>query len=645
MIAIGFNGKTSIACGSGWVQVRLVSARYDDGLSCYRVANGDGSTVTPFSASTPSNAGGFVWEIAGEAASGFIDAETGAEGGTHSLTLTFSPSQAGDLIVGGAAINRNLPALNPAGFTQDFAASPYGGTTGFSAFFSHENTAPAGTQSVTWGFNSSTDTHPVTAMMLAIRAGASTPGPTSSPAPSPSPTSPAGTADWLSMGYDVQRTGYNPNETTIGTGSFGTFHSLWSQSVNVSGGEIGEPAYASNVTINGQATNVLYAGGGTGIVFAFNADTGATLWSKQLGNSSYRCGTFNGTFGIDGAPAIDRARNRIYVGDGANNVHALDLATGAEVSGWPVSIAAANGHDFIYAGLTFNPANGVLYAETSSTCDISPWYGRISAINTSTAAVINTFFPAQGASGGGIWGFGGASVDPATNDVFIAVGNGDTTNGGSQTAGYSEQVVQLSADVSTVLGHFYASLPPASDADFGATPLLFQPPGCPPLVAAVNKSGLFVLYDRGNISAGPTQAIQMSITTDNGDFVGVPAYDPVTNYVYVGLPATQGIYRPGVGAFSINASCTLNTTPVWNAGFGADGATLNDDTPRSPISIANGVLYVSDYQTATTYAFNAASGAQLWSKALSGKGIVGPVVANGHLYVGNIGGAMTAWTP
>lgn len=640
LIAIGFNSRTSIACASGWTTIRAISARYVDGQGCYRIASAQSASVVPFASSNPGNVGGYLWDVAGQASIGFIDAQTGAEGGAHSITLTFAPPNAGDLVVGGEAINASLNGINPAGFAQDLAARPLGGT-GFSALFSHKPDAAAGSQSVTWAFNSTSDTHPVTAMMVAIHGN---PGATPSPAPSPTPTA-SGHTDWLSMGYDVQRTGYNPDERTIGTGSFGTLHALWSQSVTVSGGEIGEPAYASGVTISGQPVNVLYAGSGNGMFFAFNADTGATIWTKQLGAASYSCGTFNGTFGVDGAPAIDRGANRIYVGDGTDNVHALDLATGAEASGWPVSIGGTSGHDFIYAGLTFNPANGMLYAETSSTCDISPWHGRIAAINAGSATVVNTFFPAQGASGGSIWGFGGASIDPATNDVFIATGNGDTTNGGSATAGYSEQIVQLSPDLSTVLAHNYATLPPSGDADFGATPLLFQPPGCPPLLAAVNKSGLFVLYARGNIAAGPAQSIAMSIATDNGDFIGVPAYDPVTNYVYVGLPATMGIYKPGLAAFSIAPDCTLNPTPVWNAAFGADGATLNDDTPRSPISIANGVAYVSDYQTSTTYAFDAATGAQLWSKTLGGKGIVGPIVVNGKLYIGNIGGAMTAWTP
>ncbi|HET7815461.1 MAG TPA: LamG-like jellyroll fold domain-containing protein, partial [Candidatus Baltobacteraceae bacterium] len=469
--------------------------------------------------------------------------------------------------------------------------------------------------------------------------GNATPPPTPAPTPTPAP----GT-DWATMGYDLQRTGYNPNEKTLGTGSFATLHSIWTAS---NGGEIGEPAAASAVAIAGGTADILYAGLGNGMFYAYNASTGAVIWSKQLGTQSYMCGSSSYSFGVNGAPAIDRTTNRIYVGDGAMKVHALDLGTGAEQSGWPVAIGTLTGADFIYAGLTYNGANHLLYAESSSTCDISPWYGRIAAINTQTAAVVNTFYPTQGTSGGGIWGFGGASVDPATNNVYIATGNADTTGGAAQNAFYAENIVALSADLTSVLASNFPANPPGGpDNDFGATPLLFQPPGCPGLLAAVNKSGNFDLYSRASIASGPAQQVQMSISTDNGDFVGVPAYDPVTNYVYVGLPSTFGIYKPGVAAFSINSSCTLNTTPVWSAQFGADGAVqTTNDTPRSPISIANGVLYISDYGTSKTYAFNAATGAQLWTATLGGPGIVGPVVVNGKLYVGSLGTTMSAWSP
>jgi hypothetical protein len=61
------------------------------------------------------------------------------------------------------------------------------------------------------------------------------------------------------MGYDMQRTGYNPNEKTIGVSSFGTMHSIWAQSVGFF--LLGEPAVATNVNVNGVNRNLLYAGG------------------------------------------------------------------------------------------------------------------------------------------------------------------------------------------------------------------------------------------------------------------------------------------------------------------------------------------------------------------------------------------------
>lgn len=466
------------------------------------------------------------------------------------------------------------------------------------------------------------------------------------PTPTPSPT-PAPGHDWGTMGYDLQRGGYNPDEHTLGAGNVSGIHALWSAPYTLSGGMVGEPMYASNVTIGSQVVNVLYAASQTGVVAALNADTGTLIWSKQLGTAQFSCNGGTYTFGSDGAPTLDRANNLVYVPDGQDQIHALDLATGAEASGWPITIATTPSHNFIYGGLTLNPANHMLYAETSSTCDISPWYGRIVAIDTSTHAIVNTFYPTQGASGGGIWGFGGASVDPSTNHVFIAVGNADTspgTNNTNEALYYAEAIVELSADVSTVYASNHPPLGASSDRDFGATPLLFQPPGCPPLLAAVNKSGVFVLYDRSQIASGPTQTIAMSIATDAGDFIGVPAYDPVTNYVYIGLPSTFGIYKPGAGAFSIS-NCKLNPTPVWNAQFGADGATTTNDTPRSPITIANGVVYIADYDTAAIRAFDASSGATLWSFTATAKEPVGPIVTNGHLYTSDITGKLYGWTP
>jgi outer membrane protein assembly factor BamB len=448
------------------------------------------------------------------------------------------------------------------------------------------------------------------------------------------------------MGYDLQHSGYDPDERTINTGNVGSLQQIWTATTPTGG--IGEPVIASNVNVQGQATNVIYYGTSDGMFYAYDADTGAQIWSKQLGATLHTCGNSTFTFGNNSAPALDRSTNRVYVADGALQVHALDLSTGVEAAGWPVLINTnAPNHNFIYGGLTYNPANHFLYAETSATCDNSPWYGRIVAIDTALGSgIVDTFLPTQGKSGGGNWGFGGAAIDPSNNDVFIATGNADISENTSQNAFFAEQIVKLSSDLNPIDNNLPSIPGSGNDYDFGATPLLFQPSGCQPLLAAVNKSGIIVVYDRNNISAGALSNFSISISTDAGDLIGVPTFDPQTQLLYVGLPSTFGSYLPGMAAFSVNSSCGLNPAPVWTAQFGADGATHSTDTPRSPITAANGVVYISDMKTSQTYAFDAQSGRRLWTAPLSGFGIVGPVLFNGKLYVGSMGStSMTAWAP
>ncbi len=481
-------------------------------------------------------------------------------------------------------------------------------------------------------------------------AGTTGQGATPSPSPSATPT-PASATDWDSFGFDLNRSGYNPNESAIGPSNVGALQKVWTY--NVGSSMIHEPVYAYGVSVNGQPTNIIYAGSEYGsTMYAINASTGATVWQDPVPSSTYNCGRSTSQFSIGETPAIDRGKNLLYFADGQNQVHAVDLATGKEAAGWPLTIADYTpDHNFMHGGLTYNPANGLLYAVTGSTCDISPWYGRIAAINTAGPSIAGEFFTMsgtsmQGTSGGGIWGPGGASIDPSNGNVFVATGNADTSGGASQNATYAEQVVELSSTLGSILANNYpTNIPNISgddDFDFGATPLIFQPPYCPALVAAVNKSGMFELYDESSISSGPVQAIAMSIPTDSASFVGVPAYDPATRYVYVGMPSTEGSYQPGLAAFGMQANCTLNPTPAWTASFGPDGDS-GGQTPRSPISIANGVVYVSNYTGDTEFAFNAASGSLLWTDPLSSWGSVGTVVANGMVYVSAADGTITSW--
>src|SRR5437868_8218469 len=85
---------------------------------------------------------------------------------------------------------------------------------------------------------------------------------------------------WTTYGFDLQRTGYNPSETGIGTGNAAHLHVRWS--ANLGDVMIAQPVVAAgvNVPLRG-ARNVLYEGTEHGDFYALDAATGQILWHKN----------------------------------------------------------------------------------------------------------------------------------------------------------------------------------------------------------------------------------------------------------------------------------------------------------------------------------------------------------------------------
>jgi outer membrane protein assembly factor BamB len=173
-----------------------------------------------------------------------------------------------------------------------------------------------------------------------------------------------------------------------------------------------------------------------------------------------------------------------------------------------------------------------------------------------------------------------------------------------------------------------------SDLDFGATPLLFQPPGCAPLLAAMNKAGFLVLYDRTNIKAGPLQVLQISKSSSSGDFIGIPAYDPISNAIFLGNTndSPDGVYGHGLLAFQINAQCQLAL--AWQIPAGLHD--INGDNPVIAPTVANGVVWWADGIAGQLFAVAATTGQQLWNSGsiINPGGIfAAPTVVNGQVFV------------
>ncbi|PYV68304.1 MAG: pyrrolo-quinoline quinone [Acidobacteria bacterium] len=437
--------------------------------------------------------------------------------------------------------------------------------------------------------------------------------------------------DWLMYGFNLQRTGENPFESILTPSTVAGLHELWS--FDLGSVTIMQPVLATGVIVNGSPKDLVYMGAEHGDLYAIDVASGTMVWHRNLGSQQTSCHDMpDGVFGVSGSPFLDRTNNRMFVVGGDGNMYALDLSTGAILSGWPVAVTADPAHEHTYGAVNIN--NGVVYAETASYCDLTPYHGKIVAVRIATHTVLGTFFPAgPRTNGGGIWGPGGISIDPATGDVFTATGNALNN---PENFRYCENVVELSSAL-RVFGSNYPGLT-GKDVDFGATPILYQPPGCPPMVAAKNKTGVLVTYQRGNVSAGPNQRLQIANISD-WQFNGIPAWSDTTHLLYISnsSDSNSAQTKHGMVALSVGANCNLRL--AWQTTVGPNFASV------SPPTVAGGVVYYGDGPGSQLLAFDAVTGTQLWSSQsiIAGAIYGAPMVVNGQVFVGAWDGKLYAF--
>jgi outer membrane protein assembly factor BamB len=450
---------------------------------------------------------------------------------------------------------------------------------------------------------------------LCVLGGAATP---IAHATAPARTSDPG-LDWSMWGYDVQRTGHNPNETVLSPSTVPGLHALWTFPFAAKSDN--SPVLASAVDVDGTATDMIYAGDRTGEFYGVNATTGQQVWSRDLGDPHVACG---GLLGVTDTALIDRSRNVLYVVGSDGWLYALDLGTGATAPGWPFQVAPLD-NEFVWGAI--NIFADQLIVPVASGCDrYGPNYGRVVRVDpnsvTQTAVFYVTGGPDTGVSGGGVWGWGGASIDPADGNVYIATANGYPLDPYEHFM-YAENVVRLSADLQLVSANYPGLV--GDDVDFGSTPVLYEAAhNCGPQFIAENKDGEILTYDRDDAAAGPVGRAAVS----GSGLIGVAGYDPDFKRIYVGNTAdsTDGTYTHGLLAFSVAGDCTLHLK--WQRALGDGGLS------SSPVT-ANGVVYFGDASGHQLVALDELTHKKVWSskKTIAGAAQTEPIVINGHVYM------------
>jgi outer membrane protein assembly factor BamB len=432
------------------------------------------------------------------------------------------------------------------------------------------------------------------------------------------------TSDWATWGNGNDRRGENLSESTLSPGKVSQLQQKWA--VDLGGAINAAPILVHNVDVGGTSTTLLYTGTENGTMYAV-ATSGAIVWSRDLGSVPISCFYPNGVHGVSASAVFDRARHRVYVVGGNGYVYALDASTGSVIPGWPIQLTTSPTHEVVWSAPTL--VGNHLYYEIASHCDARPYRGRIVDIDPETHTIVHTFnVTLSGADGGGIWGWGGASVDAATGDVYIGTGNSFDT---PENAPYADSVVRLSSSLAYKTSH--TPVRGISDDDIGSTPVLFQKDGCPPQLAVMQKNGSLYLYDRDSLANGPRQRISYG----SPNLIGVVAYSSATQMVY-GVNnhgSASGKYIQGVTGFSFDANCELQL--AWQTSLPVSGTT-------APV-VANGVVYAAGGGSNKVYALRATDGRLLWSSGsnISARVVAEPIVVDGRLYAVAWDGKLHAW--
>lgn len=510
---------------------------------------------------------------------------------------------------------------------------------------------------------------------------------------------------------DLARDGSNDREyaltpSDVNSSDFGKLFSC-----TVDGAIYAQPLWVANLKVDGAVRNVVYVATEHDSLYAFDADANPCeqLWHVSLidashggtpgevsvpaGTSGYLVGQGDGDMapevGVTGTPVIDPATGTLYVVSVSMNaagtsfyqrLHAIDITTGGERPGSPVTIAASfPGTGDGGSTVRFDPrmenqraglalVDGAVYIAWGSHEDADPYYGWVMGYDYDGTGfrqigVLNT---SPNGRHGGVWMGGAAPAADADGRLYVLTSNGgfDVTNSAPPNDDYGDSLLELSSNL-TVAQYFTPSDQQSDalyDNDFGSggAAVLADLPSSSPvqhLVIAGGKDGnLYVLNRDALGGTGDSHAWQeISIGTEGDRNGGPPGiiwgvgalWD---GYYYIaGAEQSFVAYRldPSTAKLTLESKATAPS-----GGFGFPGSTPS----VSASGDSNGVVWALDtsqYCTnkspgcgpAVLYAYKATSVSQeLWDSAQSSADRAGnavkfavPTVANGKVYVGTRG--------
>ena len=403
--------------------------------------------------------------------------------------------------------------------------------------------------------------------------------------------------DVLTQHNDNARTGAQLAETALTPDSISatTFGLLYDR--HVLGTILAQPLYLHAVSTPSGVKNLIFIATAEDIVYAFDADDTSAdtttnaptadpgapggvapestkwIWRASLGHPHVGdiCPeTVPALVGITSTPVIDRSAGLIYVvardQTGANashplgrdNLHALNVSTGADVRQQVVDAAPVNGMAFHDACQRQRPGlllqGGVIYLgygtyQCDQPCASDPYRGWILGFHANdfspAGAYTNSATPAEG--GMGVWASGNGLAGGPGGSIYYETGN--DLPYGPTLAALGDAFVKLHGDGTTLTLDTHYPAPDAAtlkngDTDLGAGGPMLLPGG---KLIGGGKDGRFFVLNQADLQPSQT-AFQAFYNTFHYGPAAYPYNSPavysVTCHDYAaahGLPQS-GIY-------------------------------------------------------------------------------------------------------
>jgi hypothetical protein len=505
----------------------------------------------------------------------------------------------------------------------------------------------------------------------------------------------AGLPHWYTFHESPGRDAWNSNETVLTTANVNQNQFGMRYSVPVSGEVYAEPLYVPQVAISGQGVHdVLLVATEGDILYAFDAESGATLWQTSYVNppavttfstQNCQCSNIAVQQGITGTPVVDSATLIAYfvakTSETTNGnttthyrLHGVSLATGFDVAAPTDIVASVVATDGTTVALDPNwsiqrpglaLANGAVYVTFGSGADRQPLTtsGWLIAFDKTTLAQVVAFSDETGDSQvehlwygqtdptrlGAIWMSGGAPAIDASGNLYVQTGNGAFDG----KLDWGQSVLKVAPDLSHVVDYFTPSQwlkQSNSDADLSsAGPILLpQQIAGKRVVVAGGKSGVTYLLEQNRLGHFYAHSNHVLSSTTTGEGLWG------TTAAYVGPDGNTYLIVPGGGPMTLwqvtsspKISLAFMNQSAEHFGDGNDAGSepvisSNGTTPGTAIVWAYSRVGSSGPAQLTLRAFDATNLANElielpYTNWMGGGELLTPTVANGMVFTAGEG--------